>query len=148
MNLLIIGNDVDSYALDMWKNNTNYIVINKNPNLWSKEFDKYCKNKKVIAVTTTKQFQEKDINSTIDLMLNKKFIPILIADNKESFEVKMYYALEEEIPETVLYIKNEKNKDYKELINLTKQYLLGKGIIRNDRTIRASKERKGPVTQK
>ena len=145
MNLLVIGNDVDSYALDIWKNNTNYVVINKSPNVWSKEFDKYAKNKKVIVVTTSKQFQEKDINSTIDLMLNKNFIPVFIADNAEAMEVKMYYALEEELPETILYIKNEKNKDYKELINLTKQYLLGKGIIRNDRTVRTSKEGKGPT---
>lgn len=146
MNLLIIGNDVDEYALDIWKGNTNYTVINKSPNVWCKEFDKYVKNKKVIVVTTSKQFQDKDINSTIDLMLKKNFIPILIADNKDSVEVKMYYALEEEIPETVLYIKNKTNKDYKELINLTKRYLLGKGIIHDDRTIRTSEEGERPTT--
>ena len=44
MNLMIIGNDTDSIALDVWKANTNYTVLNQSPYVWGSSFKKFVKN--------------------------------------------------------------------------------------------------------
>lgn len=149
MNLILIGNDIDNFALDIWKANTNYTVLNKSPSVWSKLFKNYINDRDVIVVTTNDQFVNKDINDVIEFMNKNKFIPILIADNSKSIENNIYTALSDEIPSTLLYTKNKENKDYDELIKISQGYLLGKGIIENDnKTLRTSRKRKKSTTKK
>ena len=149
MNLILIGNDIDNFALDIWKANTNYTVLNKSPSLWSKLFKNYINNRDVIVVTTNDQFVNKDINDVIEFMNKNKFIPILIADNSKSIENNIYTALSDEIPSTLLYTKNKENKDYDELIKISQGYLLGKGIIENgDKTLRTPRKRKKSTSKK
>lgn len=148
MNLIVIGNNTDKIALDIWRGNTNYIVLNKNPYIWNKEYDKFAKGKDVLISTTFEQFEDKKINDVIDLFKTKKFIPVFIADNIDSLESKAYSAICDFIPSALLYIKNEKNEDYKELLRIAKGYLLGKGIIEDDKTIRTPRKRKTTTTKK
>ena len=84
MNLMIIGNDTDNIALDIWKGNTNYTVLNQSPYVWSNDFKKFIKDRPVIVSTTSEQFVEKNINDVIEFMIKNEFIPILIADNKKA----------------------------------------------------------------
>ena len=149
MNLILIGNDIDNFALDIWKANTNYTVLNKSPSVWSKLFKNYINDRDVIVVTTNDQFVNKDINDVIEFMNENKFIPILIADNSKSIENNIYTALSDEIPSTLLYTKNKENKDYDELIKISQGYLLGKGIIENgNKTLRTPRKRKKSTTKK
>lgn len=149
MNLILIGNDIDNFALDIWKANTNYTVLNKSPSVWSKLFKNYINDRDVIVVTTNDQFVNKDINDVIEFMNKNKFIPILIADNSKSIENNIYTALSDEIPSTLLYTKNKENKDYDELIKISQGYLLGKGIIENgNKTLRTPRKRKKSTTKK
>lgn len=149
MNLILIGNDIDNFALDIWKANTNYTVLNKSPSIWSKLFKNYINDRDVIVVTTNDQFVNKDINDVIEFMNKNKFIPILIADNSKSIENNIYTALSDEIPSTLLYTKNKENKDYDELIKISQGYLLGKGIIENgNKTLRTPRKRKKSTTKK
>lgn len=149
MNLILIGNDIDNFALDIWKANTNYTVLNKSPSVWSNLFKNYINDRDVIVVTTNDQFVNKDINDVIEFMNKNKFIPILIADNSKSIENNIYTALSDEIPSTLLYTKNKENKDYDELIKISQGYLLGKGIIENgNKTLRTPRKRKKSTTKK
>lgn len=148
MNLIVIGNEVDDIAIDIWRGNTNYTVLNNSPYVWGKQFLNFIKDRPVIVSTSAYQFVEKEINKVIDFMEKYEFIPILIADNKQSIENNMYTALSSEIPSAVLYTKNKDKKDYKELLRITHDYLRGKGIIENgDKTIRTSGEGEGITSQ-
>ena len=149
MNLIIIGNDTDNIALDIWKGNTNYTVLNQSPYVWSNDFKKFIKDRPVIVSTTSEQFVEKNINDVIEFMIKNEFIPILIADNKKAIENNIYTALSDSILSSLLYIKNKENKDYDELIKRTQGYLLGKGIIENgNKTLRTPRKRKKSATEK
>lgn len=149
MNLILMGNNIDEFALDMWKANTNYTILNKSPYIWSKLFTDYIHNKDVIVVTTSEQFVNKNINDVIEFMNKNNFIPILIADDSKSIENNMYTALTDEIPSTLLYTKNKENKDYDELIKISQGYLLGKGIIENgNKTLRTPRKRKKSASKK
>ena len=149
MNLMIIGNDTDNIALDIWKGNTNYTVLNQSPYVWSNDFKKFIKDRPVIVSTTSEQFVEKNINDVIEFMIKNEFIPILIADNKKAIENNIYTALSDSILSSLLYIKNKENKDYDELIKRTQGYLLGKGIIENgNKTLRTPRKRKKSTTEK
>lgn len=149
MNLMIIGNDTDNIALDIWKGNTNYTVLNQSPYVWSNDFKKFIKDRPVIVSTTSEQFVEKNINDVIEFMIKNEFIPILIADNKKAIENNIYTALSDSILSSLLYIKNKENKDYGELIKRTQGYLLGKGIIENgNKTLRTPRKRKKSTTEK
>lgn len=149
MNLMLIGNDIDKIALEIWKANTNYTILNKSPNVWNKLFTKYIYKRDVIVVTTSEQFVSKNINDVIDFMNKYDFIPVLVADSNKSIENNLYTGLTDEIPSTLLYIKNEKNKDYDEFVKISQGYLLGKGIIENEnKTIRTSKKRKRTSAKK
>ena len=143
MNLLIIGNNVDSVALEIWKGNTNYTVLN-NAYVWCDDFVKYAKKQKqLIVASTADQFKNRPINDVIEFLSKHNFIPVFVADNKKSFENTMYTALVDEIPDTILYTKNKMNKDYNEFINITKGYLLGKGLTENgNKTISTPRKRK------
>lgn len=149
MNLIIIGDDTDKIAMTIWKANTNYTVLNNNPCLWNKQFIKYIENKNVIVSTTAEQFVYKNINDVLDYFISYDFIPILIASSKDSIETNMYTALSDDIPSAVLYVGNEKTKDYDKLIKISQDYLLGKGIIQNDnKTLRTPRKRKTKTTRK
>lgn len=149
MNLMIIGNDTDNIALDIWKGNTNYTVLNQSPYVWSNDFKKFIKDRPVVVSTTSEQFVEKNINDVIEFMIKNEFIPILIADNKKAIENNIYTALSDSILSSLLYIKNKENKDYDELIKRTQGYLLGKGIIENgNKTLRTPRKRKKSTTEK
>lgn len=142
MNLLIIGEHVDNIAMEIWKCNTNYCVLN-NALVWCNDFIKYIKKqKKVIVASTSKQFKERPINDVIEFLSKYDFIPVLIADDKKSFENTMYTALVDEIPNTILYTRNKENKDYNEFIEITKGYLLGKGLENGNKTISTPRKRK------
>lgn len=148
MNLLVIGENIDNIAMDMWKGNTNYCVLN-NALVWNKEFLKYIKDRKVIVASTSTQFKDRPINDVIEFLTDNKFIPVLIAANKKSFENTMYTALVDEIPNTILFTKNKENKDYKEFIEIAKGYLLGKGLTDNDnKTISTPRKRKRTTIKK
>ena len=53
MNLIIIGNNTDKIAMEIWKANTNYYILNKNPYLFSEDFKKFIDKKDVIVSTTS-----------------------------------------------------------------------------------------------
>jgi hypothetical protein len=148
MNLIVIGDDVDHIALDIWKGNTNYVVLNQSPCLWNKDFLKYIKNKNVIVSSTAEQFVEKTINEVIEYLVEHDFIPVLIAKDKKSIENNIYTGLSSEIPNTILYTKNKENKDYNELLKITHGYLLGKGLINENKTLRTPRKRKTTITKK
>lgn len=148
MNILLIGNNIDSVAMDAWKGNTNYTVLNNSPYLWGKQFIKFIEDRPVIVTTTSQQLVEKDINDVLDYLEEYRFIPILIADDKTSIENNIYTVLSSEIRSTVLYTKNKNNKDYNEFIKIIHDYLRGKGILENgDNTIRTSEEGEGATSQ-
>lgn len=143
MNLIIIGENTESIAMDIWKGNTNFTVLNKSPYLFNKQFLKFIKNKPVIISTTAEQFEQKPINDVVEFFIKNKFIPIFISNNKKSIERKMHTAIEELIPSALLYTRNKENKDYDILIKTTQEYLIGKGIIENgNKTVRTSRKRK------
>lgn len=148
MNLIIIGNDTDKIAMEIWKANTNYYILNKNPYLFSNEFNDFIKNKSVIVSTTSQQFENQEINKVLSMFLETNSIPVLIADNDVSFENTMYITLFDEIPNTIMYTRNKEQKDYKEFIKIAQGYLLGKGIEENDRTVRTPKKRKRTASKK
>lgn len=147
MNLILIGNDIDDTAKKIWTANTNYTILNKSPYLWNSMFDKFIEDKDFIVCTTSEQFKDKTINDTIDLFEKHNAIPIFIADNKDSFERTMHSAVEELLPNSVLYTKNKENKDFDVLIKLAQSYLLGKGLI-NDKTLRTPRKRKKSTSKK
>ena len=110
MNLLLIGNDVDDIALDIWKGNTNFAVLNKNPYLWGTNFLDYIENKEVIVTTTDEQFKTKTTNQFLEYIDKHNFIPIFIADTKDDFVNLMYSAINEIAQDSILYLRNEKNE--------------------------------------
>lgn len=140
MNLIIIGDDVDKIAKDIWKANTNYYIINQSPYVFDKRFIKFIKNKRVIVCTTVEQFADKDFNTVVDFMNDNKFIPIFVTDSNETIENRIYIAIDDYVENCVLYLKNKKNEDYDNLIKICGDYLLGKGLINNDTTLRTSGE--------
>lgn len=148
MNLMIIGDDVDKIAKDIWKANTNYYIINQNPYVFDKNFIKFIKNKRVIVCTTVEQFEDKDFNTVVDFMNDNKFIPIFVTDSNETIENRIYIAIDNYVENCVLYLKNEKNEDYDNLIKICGDYLLGKGLINNDTTLRTSGEGKKTSSRK
>lgn len=147
MNLVVIGNDTDDIALDIWKGNTNYTVLNQNPYLWGKNLLEYISNKDVIISTTADQFEVVEINDFLEYMHEHKFIPIFIADDEEDFVNKMYIAIHDILQDAVLFIRNEQNEGYTELIKIAREYL----IKRNEsdgKTIRTSRKRKTSSSKK
>lgn len=148
MNLIVIGDAVDDIAMDIWRGNTNYTVLNQSPSVWNKDFLKYIQKRDVIVSTTAEQFLTKTINETLEFMLTNKFIPIIIAKEKTDIEVNIYTGLSADIPSALLYTRNEENKDYDELLKITRGYLLGKGIINDDKTLRTPRKRKRTTTKK
>ena len=149
MNLIVIGNNTDDIAMDIWKGNTNYMVLNQNPYIFGTAFKKYIKDKDVIVSTTSEQFIDKTINETIEFFLKIKFIPIIIADGKKDIENNIFSAIDEYIPSALLYTRNKQNKDYNELIKIAQGYLLGKGIIENgNKALRTPRKRKESTTEK
>ena len=148
MNLIVIGNNTDKIALEIWKANTNYCVLNKDPYLFGPDFKKFIENRDFIVSTTSEQFQNQEINKVLSMFIDTHSIPILIADDNTAFENTMYTALFDEIPNTVLYTRNKEQKDYKEFIKIAQGYLLGKGIDNDDRTVRTPKKRKRTASKK
>lgn len=148
MNLLIIGKDVDALALEVWKANTNYTVLNMSPYLWGKEFKKFYKTHKDLIITSTAgQFLENDVDAFVNLMHTYNFTPIFIAENKDAIERVMHTNVEETLPYSVVYIGNENSEKYSELVNLLKEYISGKGFITDgNNTISTPTERERITT--
>ena len=143
MNLIIIGDNTDDIAMDIWIANTNYTILNMSPAVKDKMFVKFIEDKEVIVSTTSIQFEEMHINDFVDYMNKHKFIPIFIADPGDVLERKMYTAVCEMLPNSVLYTRNKDKKDYDELLRICRDYVIGKGIIENDnKTIRTPRKRK------
>lgn len=147
MNLVLIGNDVDNIALDIWKGNTNFTVLNKNPYLWGTNFLTYIDGKEVIVTTNDEQFKTKTTNQFIEYMEKYNFIPIFIADNKDDFVNLMYTAVNEILQDAILYTRNEKNEEYDVFIKITREYLF-KRKEDNDKTVRTPRKRKTSTTKK
>lgn len=146
MNLIVIGNNVDKIAMDIWQGNTNFLVLNKSPYIWDNEFKRYIKDKDVIVVTTNHQILDKIVNDVLDNFKENKLIPILIADDKNSPEMQMYSVFEEDIPETLLYLRNKNNQDYLEFIEMAQLRLnIKKEKPNNDNIIRTPKEGEKPI---
>lgn len=147
MNLVIIGNDTDSIAMDVWKGNTNFTVLNQNPYLWGKLFLEYIKNKDVIVSTNAEQFKSTSTNKFLEYMQKYNFIPIFIADDEEDFVTMMYAAVSDILQDAVLFIRNEKNENYDDLIEIARNYLF-KRKESDDNTIRAPRKRKTSASKK
>jgi hypothetical protein len=147
MNLVIIGNDVDDIALDIWKGNTNFTVLNKSPYLWGTNFLEYIKGKEVIVTTTDEQFKSKTTNQFLEYLDKYEFIPIFISDGPEDFVNLMYTAVNELVQDAILYTRNEKNEEYDILIKMTKDYLF-KRKESNDKTVRTPRKRKTSTSKK
>jgi hypothetical protein len=144
---VIIGNDVDDIALDIWKGNTNFTVLNKNPYLWGTNFLDYIDGKEVIVTTNDEQFKTKTTNQFLEYMDKHNFIPIFIADNKDDFVNLMYAAINEILQDAILYTRNEKKEEYDLLIKITREYLF-KRKERNDKVVRTPRKRKTSTTKK
>lgn len=147
MNLLIIGNNTDDLAMDIWKGNTNYTVLNQNPYVFGEDFRDFVKTRPVIVSTTIDQFLDVDVNDVIDIIKEYEFIPILIADDDKDTINYMYTILKDEELNTLLYTRNEENIGYDELVEIAQGYLLGKGLISDDTTVRTSEEGEGTPPQ-
>lgn len=146
MNLLIIGHNVDDLALEVWKANTNYTVLNMSPNLWGKDFKKfYKKNTDLIVTSTSDQFASRGVDDFINLMEEYKFIPAFISEDKDGFERIMHTNVEEVLPYSILFMGNRKTKEYEELINILQGYITGKGFLTNGNNI-VSTSREGEGT--
>ena len=148
MNILVIGNNADEIALDIWKNNTNFTVLNQNPYLWGKNFLDYIKGKEVIVSTNAEQFTTKSINEFLEYIDKHEFIPIFIADDKEDFVNQMYSCVDSLVPDAVLFTRNEKNEGYTELIKITRDYLFKRKESDGDKTVRTPRKRKTSTTKK
>ena len=145
MNLIIIGNETDEIAMDIWRGNTNYMVLNKSPYIWSKNYADFVKDKAVIVSTTSEQFENRTINDTIEILKSRNFIPILISDKEDDMPSLMYSVLKDENLNTLWYMKNKKKIDYDELIKTAQGYLLVKGLY--DNAIRRPRKRKKSTTE-
>ena len=143
MNILLIGSNTEKIAKDIWSANTNYYIIGDNPDIWSDEFINFSKDKKLIVLIENDRILSKKVNDVIDDMFKYKYIPIIVTDFEDTIDYNIYSALSESIPETILYIRNDDDKEYNEFIKLTQDYLLGKGIISDEyNTLRTSKKGK------
>lgn len=148
MNLVVIGNNTDDIALEIWQGNTNFTVLNKNPYLWGKNFLDYIKNKEVIVSTNAEQFQYVDANKFLEYLEKYNFIPIFIADDKNDFVCNMYTLIDDIVPEAVLFIRNEKNEGYTELIKIAREYLFKRKERDGDKTVRTPRKRKASASKK
>lgn len=149
MNIILIGNNLREIGRDIWECNKEFSII-EILDITNKNFIDYIKNKKVILLADSSQFVTFPINDLLDYFNKHKLIPVFIADNEKSFEVRMYYTLAREIQDSLLYIHNEKHEkteNYKELIDIIKGYLFNKGLI-DDKFIRTSNRRTKKVTNK
>lgn len=147
MNLVIIGSDVDDIAMDIWKGNTNFTVLNKNPYLWGENFLRYIEGKEVIVTTNDEQFKSKTTNQFLEYMEKHNFIPIFIADDKDDFVNLMYTAVNEILQDAILYTRNAKNEEYDIFIKMTREYLF-KRKENNDKTVRTPRKRKTSTSKK
>lgn len=148
MNILIIGKDVDGIAMDAWKANTNYTVLNMSPYLWGKDFKKfYKKHKELIITSTADQFLAKGVDDFIELMKEYEMIPIFIAEDKDAMERVMHTNVEEILPYSILYMGSKNCEKYPELISIIQGYLIGKGFDNGDNTISTPTEGEGTSAQ-
>ena len=148
MNLLIIGHDVDDVAKDVWKANTNYMILNMSPYLWGKDFKKFHKKHRELIITSTAdQFLVKGVDEFIELMQEYEMIPIFIADDKDAIERVMHTNVEEAIPYSVLYMGTKKCDKYSELIEILQGYITGKGFENGDNIISTPTEGEGTPTE-
>lgn len=147
MNLLIIGNDVDELAKEVWKANTNYMILNMSPYLWGKDFKKFHKKHKELIITSTaEQFLAKGVDEFIELMQEHEMIPIFIAEDKESMERVMHTNVEEVLPYSLLYMGSRNCDKYPELIEILQGYITGKGFENGDNTVSTPTEGEGTPT--
>lgn len=148
MNLLIIGNDVDELAKEVWTANTNYTVLNMSPYLWGKEFKKFHKSHKDLIITSTAgQFLQNGIDDFVNLMNEYDFQPVFIAEDKESIERLMHTNVEETLPYSVLFMGARNTEEYKDLVSMLKGYISGKGFMDGDNIIPTPTEGEGTTTQ-
>lgn len=148
MNLLIVGDDVQDIAMEIWKTNTNYAVVNNSRCLWDKEFINYIKNKNVIVTTTKEQFECVNANEFLMYLEKYEFIPIFIAKDKDDFVCNMYTLIDDTVPEAVLFIRNENNEGYIELIKISTEYLFKRKKSNGDKTLRTPRKRKASASTK
>ena len=146
MNLVIIGKDTDDIALDIWRANTNFTVLNQSPYLWGKNFLEYIDGKDIIVSTTADQFETKTINNFLEYMINHNFIPIFISDDETDFVNKMYGAINDILQDAILYKRNEKNEQYEMFLKITRDYLF-KRKESDDKAVRAPRKRKTSTTK-
>lgn len=146
-NIIVIGEDVDDIAMDLWKMNTNYTVLNSNPYLWSGIFRRFIDHRPVIVATNHYQFKQHDINSVLSKLQELDFVPVLISDNEKDFVNEMYTVLNDTVEGTVLWKRNNEKKDYNELLSEIKPYLFERQES-DDTVIPTPKTRKRSTTKK
>lgn len=117
MNLMIIGDDTEQIAKDIWMKNTNYAIININE--FSKDLKHFIKNKEVILTTTPKVILNEPLGTILEFLKTNHCIPLIVSKSGE----QIYYGLSSEIEETLMYVENEENKDYDKFIEIAQGYL-------------------------
>lgn len=128
MNLLMIGHDIDDLAKKVWVANTNYTIINMSPNMWGKEFAQlYKKTQDLIVVSTEYQFVAKGIDDFVELVTKYNFVPVFVTDDKSHIIRCMHTAVEDLLPEAVLFMGDETSERYPELIAMLQELLKMKG---------------------
>lgn len=148
MNLLIIGKDVDDLAKDVWKANTNYMIVNMSPPMWGKEFKKFHKKHKELIITSDAgQFLTHSVDDFVELMMEHEMIPVFVAEDKDAIERVMHTNVEEIIPASVLFMGNREKEEYIEFKRMLRGILLGKGFTDGDNTISTPTEGEGTTTQ-
>lgn len=148
MNLIVIGKDTDSIAISIWNKNTNFTILNKIKNLKNNGLLDYIDSHKVVLSVPTKTIIKTKVNYFIEFCLTHKCVPIFIAENKDDFVNTMYVAVNEQLKGTLLYTKNDENKDFEELLNIAKEYMSLKGFNFNDNAVRTPRKRKTSATKK
>lgn len=135
MNLLLIGEDIDDIALKIWEGNTNYMVINQSPDIFSKDFKRFSKDKDLIVVTTSEQFEKITVNDFINKMISLNFIPVFVVKDFDCLEYRMYGCVSDILKNSILYLKNENNTEFEDFVNLCRGYIVGKGLFEDDTVI-------------
>lgn len=116
MNLMIVGNDTESIARDIHKKYSICTIINNITTLKSQELERFIKRNKVIMLVDANTVMSYGINTILDLCERRHIQIALVSDARHSDEETIYYALEERMPEMLMWQRNPENKDYENFV--------------------------------
>ena len=137
-NILFIGKDCDDIITDIWRCNTNYMVI-QCINLNDKEFIHYIKSLECpnITIITAEKLQEShSINDVVAFCRKFHYTPIIVSRDNKDPEHICYLALEDMLQKTIEYRLNAEKIEYDEFLDICCDYV--KGCRHNDNSVQAS----------